>query len=139
MEFTNIRSGTDCNCLDNAIEDYESTYCRRINTATPKDNDFRCAWDRNPELNKNETNCKKVCGGRGVSTYILSDTNSLEVIEKIQKHFPQSKNHIAIFKYIYGAGKIKPTEHDPDHFNLFKSDTFALANLNILEVRKISV
>lgn len=150
MDFENISKGIDCNCIEGAIEDNESTFIRLIdNTPTPKERDFLSHWERYEKQNKlhelEGMSCDKACGLKGLSMNKLDGYEEAEVYKVYTNMFlfatekERKKKIILKFKMGSSVGITKHTpnsEHD-SHHDLYKCDKFDLNNIGAILLSKI--
>lgn len=138
MTFEYLNTDTPCDCLGNALEDNLQLFARKINKPTPKESDFKSHWERGKRPQK-ETDCEAVCSYKGLSINLCTEQNQEEIIRKFVQTFqiaPKHKDSMMVFRFLSDAGKVKhtPTPKDKSHYDLYKSDTFSLENIEIAQV-----
>lgn len=132
MTFNNITKDTTCICFDETAEDTVSTFARVLFKEKATNKDFFSHWEKNHRSDE----CGKICGLKGVSVSKISDTTVKDKIvnyySSIFKISPNYKRGILLFKLKKDAGVYKSTKSrdNPQHNDLFKSDTF---DLNLVE------
>ncbi len=138
MNFEQLHTGTNCNCIKNAEENTIQVFARKIGSAALQTNDFLSHWEKGifpAELKA----CQKVCLHKGLSMNLWSEPSRKQVFEKYLNTFrfaPKYKNCILVFRAKENAGifDATPTERDPFHFTFFKSDDFSINLLDVLEI-----
>jgi hypothetical protein len=140
MEFNNLLSDSNCNCLTNCNQDVSSFFGVKTNKNFLRDVDFTSHWEKSG--GREESDCEKVCGEKGKSMSITQNdkTNSKEDVIKIfQQLFPVTpkyKPFLSIVKFKEDAGLIKvtPLKDNPFHHDFYKCDTFSLTLVELVEV-----
>ena len=127
MDFKNLLRDTDCNCLDNAMQDNFRFFARKINKPNVTDKDFKSHWERE----KRGDDCETICGLKGLSINEWDENSEKAVIKKFLTTFgisPKHKDSIFVFRFLPEAGLIKYTPKDKDstHYDFYKSDAFTL-------------
>jgi hypothetical protein len=131
MDFKNLLQDTDCDCLENAVQDNRHFYARKINKPAPLDRDFKSHWERGKQ---SVDNCEKICGLKGISMNLWNQTTEKAIIKKFLTTFsitPKHKDSIFVFKCLPESGltKYTPNEEDDSHYDFYKSDEFSLDKL----------
>jgi len=143
MNFNELMTDTDCNCIENAIEAADKLFARKINRPKPTANDFKSKWEKLDTIDKQHfislSDCKRICGLKGISVNDWNKESKKSVINKFLTTFrisPKSKDSIFIFKLLPNAGLIEhtPSSNDIFHYDLYKSDEFSLNLLSENEV-----
>lgn len=142
MQFDDIRIDTECDCLEGAAEDTQSTFLRLIdNTPSPKERDFLSHWERYKRQNRldliSNIDCSKACGLKGLSLNKLDGYQEEEVFNIYTKMFlftsekERKKKVLYKFKMGSNAGVAKHTPNDvhDSHHDLYKCDLFNLSDL----------
>lgn len=149
IAFCNIDSDTQCNCLHGAEEDIEHIYCRKIDTSTIKERDFKTHWERGKREYKGQTistnDCKAVCDLKAISTNIIKNNEHVEhAIKKYLKTCSLSpskakSSYLCKFKFKDHAGKVKhsPELDDHTHYNFFKADTFSINRIEVISINRL--
>lgn len=142
MTFEKLHEGieNECNCIaqDGVAENVSDRFARRVWTLDPADNDFR-SWKEEGKQNT-YTKCDDICNYRGVSISRVDESSEGEVITHYRKTVSLSPAAKPLFycrlKFKYGAGFIKhtPSKKDEHHHTLFKSDTFSIKLIEVLEI-----
>ena len=68
MTFKEIQEDTDCDCINDAFEDFEGLYARKMNKkgATHKARDFKSYWESGKRPT-DDKDCDATCRYKGVS------------------------------------------------------------------------
>jgi hypothetical protein len=129
MTFENLNKDSACNCLDGAAEDLTSTFGLKTNTNVLKESSFKSKWEKGdiPEGN----DCKVICSKKGLSLSYWDEESKDKVTAIFKQLFPitpQYKPFLSVIKLKNGAGKVKhtPSNKNPFHYDLYKSDSFDL-------------
>lgn len=139
MEFSVIREGNTCRCIEGGEENLVQTFAHKVRIAENLNlSDFRSPHERGRIPTEND--CEMICGYRGVS-FDLWDTHSKDkVLEKYNLTLDVSrklKDRICIIKFKKDAGLLKftpnQTQHDEYHHDLYKADNFDLTKMEIIE------
>jgi hypothetical protein len=144
MKFDKIHQDASegCDCVENGVEDLENNFVRlayipskESDLQKPKylEKSFRSKWERNTDNQLVE--CSKYCGKNGISIHLWNASTKKEVIKKLEKDFGltrDSPNCILIVKFYKDAGVVKQSGFKT-HYNFFKSDTFDVAKIQIVE------
>jgi hypothetical protein len=130
MNFNTLLQDTDCDCLENAIENNVHYFARKINKPQPLDKDFKSHWERE----KRAEECEQICGYKGISINEWNDDTKQAIINKFLTTFsisPKHKDSIFVFKCLPDAGltKYTPNDKDTSHYDFYKSDEFSLSLL----------
>ena len=138
MDFKNLLQDTNCNCLENAMQDNFRLFARKINKPNVMDKDFRSHWER--ELRAND--CEKICGLKGLSINEWNENTEKAVIKKFLTTFgisPKHKDSIFVFRFLPEAGltKYTPTDEDITHYDFYKSDRFTLDMLETYRILQL--
>jgi hypothetical protein len=139
MEFENIHVDTDCICTDDAAEDVESIYVRKISNQEIADKDLKSSWEKKKQK---EGDCHLICAYKGLSINIWNEDSRKSVIDKFLNSFGISQTsgaNIYIFKFKENAGILKHTPRDGDahHYTFYKSDDFTVGMLEKVEVKEL--
>ncbi len=134
MTFKYLEEETECDCLNEAFEDFSNVYARKVGKAsTPKERDFKTHWERGKKPDNLE-DCKAVCSYMGLSVHPWNDNTK----ERVQDHYTESckiapghKKKICVFKVATNGGKFKhtPISNDEIHHDLLKSDQFSIESI----------
>lgn len=141
MEFENILSEHNCNCLENASEDNSSNFAMKIMKENIRSQDFSSYWEKGKRPNGNN-NCDEVCSYKGVSISIFNDDTKEDVINIYKELFPLApkyKPYLSIVKFYESSGVVKHTPNDENahHYDFYKSDNFDFTKVDILEIKEL--
>jgi hypothetical protein len=145
MTFNNISSETNCTCINDAFEDPNKLYARKIGKSgsIPKDRDFKSYWEggKRPD---NLSDCQLVCSYKGVSVNPWNDTTRDFVIDLYTQSVritPKHEKKICIFKLDSEGGKYRhtPEKGNDSHHDLIKSDQFTIEKIQCQEMIPINV
>jgi hypothetical protein len=136
MTFQNLQKDTDCNCIDGAVIDTTNEYVRKLRKTALEEIDFKTHWERGIKGDSEE--CDSICNYKGISINQFRDEFVKQILTKYQTTFkinPKKGGYCLKFKLKPDAGKVKfaPEDDDKSHYNFFKSDSFDLNNLDIIE------
>ena len=141
MTFESLHADTDCDCLGEAFEETGRYFARKISRPTMKASDFDSHWERDkfpPVLN-----CKNTCMYKGLSFNEWNNQTREQVIAKYAKTIAVFNKRgkiirdcVLIFRLKENMGVIhfSPTKFDSSHHTFFKSDTFDVINLELVEI-----
>jgi hypothetical protein len=143
MSYKSISEGHNCKCLIDAHDNNKDTFARKVgDTKDFKIRDFKTHHERGKILETES--CEDICGFRGLSVELWNEESKDYVIDKFSltvKLAPMKKpsHQIGVFKIVENAGKVKHTpnqRHGQEiyHHDLYKSDTFVIENLEIIEM-----
>ncbi len=141
MTFDSLHADTDCDCLGETFEDKSRYFARKISRPVMKISDFSSHWERDkfPTV----LNCKNTCMHKGLSFNVWNDETREKVIAKYAKTVANQnkkgriiKDCVLIFRLKENMGLINfsPTQFDPSHHTFFKSDTFDVNDLELIEI-----
>ena len=141
MTFDNLHKDTTCNCIDGAVIDIENEYIRKLKKDTLQNSDFLTHWER--QIKPQIENCENICSYKSVSINQFQKEFENLIINKYKNTFkinPKKGAHFLKFKLKNNTEKVKfaPEEDDESHYNLFKSDTFTINSLVIIEIVKFA-
>lgn len=141
MTFDNLHNDSPCNCIDGSVNDMESEYVRKLKKDQLQDSDFLTHWERG--IKPTVEDCETICSYKGVSINQFKQEYEKLIVEKYINTFninPKKGAHYLKFKLKSDTGKVKsaPEDDDPSHYNLFKSDSFALSSLIIIDIVKFA-
>jgi hypothetical protein len=139
MTFHNLLADTDCNCLEDALQDNITVFVRKINKPIVLDKDFKTHWERG----KRAEMCKEICGFKGISINQWSEESQSAVIQKFLTTFriaPKHKDSILVFRFVGESGLVKytPNEADSTHYDFYKSDNFDLQTIDIQDITPLN-
>jgi hypothetical protein len=141
MTFDSLHADTDCDCLGGTFEDTDRYFARKISRPVMKTSDFFSHWER--EKFPAVLNCKNTCMHKGLSFNEWNDETKEKVIAKYANTVAGQnrkgkiiKDCVLIFRLKENMGLINfsPTRFDPSHHTFFKSDTFDVDNLELVEI-----
>ena len=140
MDFENIHSDCECNCIDNATEDTVSVWAFKTNKTFLRPADFKTKWEKE---DRDALDCKAICGKKGLSMCIFNEENKDEVIEIYKKLFPLSPSYrpnLTLVRMRAGCGvhKHTPRPHNQHHFDFYKCDAFKIENIIFLDSKAIA-
>lgn len=140
MDFKNINSELQCDCLENSNEDFENLYAIKIMKSELRTQDFNSYWEKGRRPKNFE--CKEACSLKGVSISKFNADTKDEVVEIYKSLFPLApkyKPYLGVIQFTESSGMTKhtPNEINKHHFDFFKCDTFdfnkvILKNINEL-------
>lgn len=141
MEFNNILSEHNCDCLDKATEDNTSHFAIKTMKENLRIQDFQSYWEKGKRPDDN-TNCENVCSLKGVSISIFNDITKDEVVNIYKELFPLApkyKPYINVVKFYDSSGVVKHTPSDINiyHYDLYKSDTFDFSIVDVIQVNEL--
>ncbi len=146
MTFDSLHADTDCDCVNEAFENTNQLFARKISKPSPKNADFKTYWERDKRPIQNK--CSEVCQFKGISINFWDKDSENQVIDKyvtsLKTQIQVGKNIkdcILVFKFKKDVGSLmpSPTKKDPSHFTFFKSDSFdieGIEEVNIIELKK---
>lgn len=139
MEFKELQLENEEECLKDALIDLDTEFARKTNTPTLKEKDFVTKWER---TGKNNINKKMLCGTKGISMSKIENVSKEQIIENYVEAFkisPRYKDGLLIFKFLDGAGlvKPKPSKRIINHHDFYKSDDFDLNKISTKELLKL--
>lgn len=143
MEFKNILSGHNCNCLDKAIEDHTSHFAIKSMKENLRVQDFQSYWEKGKRPDdKDKSNCEKICSLKGVSISIFNDATKDEVVTIYKELFPLApkyKPYLKVVRFYDSSGVVKhtPKEVNIHHYDFYKSDTFDFLNVDVIQVNEL--
>lgn len=138
MTFDSLHADTDCDCLEDAFEETEKLFARRISKPILKQSDFYSHWERRKR--PQSMICDNICLFKGISINEWNDDTSSKIIEKyidglgLQDLDNKIRESILIFKFNIKSGLLKhsPTKKDPSHYTFYKDDGFSIENIEII-------
>jgi hypothetical protein len=141
MTFDQLHNDVECNCIEDAYQDHDGSYVRKINKDSLLEKDFVTHWER--QIGHDAVNCNDKCSFKAVSINQFSDENLPQIIDHYTTTFninPKKGCYYIRFKIPDGQGLVKPDplENDLSHFGLYKSDIFSINSLEILETVKFA-
>ena len=142
MTFNQLHTDTNCNCLDNnnLKQDSQGVYCRRIKEKQIQLSDFQSWWEqgKRPPQSKLK-DCQEVCKYKGVSINYLANLEPPQVIIN-PKHNRLETQYFCILQFKKNAGLLHstPSKNAPQHHTFYKSDTFSLNTITILQINPIT-
>jgi hypothetical protein len=141
MTFEKINNNPDCDCITQSMIDTENQFVRKLRGTTLVEKDFHSHWER--EIGRDEIECEKVCSYKGISINMFTSEHEEMIFNKYKTTFsinPKKGAYCLKFKFKDGAGKVKFASEDDDntHYNLYKSDSFTLDHLDIIETVKFA-
>ena len=141
MEFKNLLSEQNCNCLDKSRQDTTTHFAIKTMKENLRVQDFSSYWEKGKRPEENG-NCEEVCSYKGVSISIFNDETKNEV-ENIYKELfplaPKYKPYLSVIKFYDSSGVVKHTPNDVNihHFDLYKSDTFDFSKIDVIQVNDL--
>lgn len=141
MEFKNIEEEHNCDCIENSVEDNNSTYAIKTMKDFLRLQDFNSYWDKGKKpVNYND--CKEVCSLKGVSVSIFNDDTKEEVTNIYKELFPLApkyKPYLSVVKFYESSGVVKHTPNDGNthHFDFYKSDTFDFEKVDVIQINEL--
>lgn len=140
MDFQGIHNDTACDCINDLKQDTENIYVRKINRPAIRDTDLRSHWEKGKRVD--DSDCKAVCGYKGLSVNVWNNLSEKDVIGKFLTTFGisrKSKDSIYLFKFKVDAGLLKytPNERDPYHYTFYKCDAFTADMIEEVEVKEL--
>lgn len=135
MEFNKLHSQIEpCNCTSEAAEDKASIFVRKIDEKKVKDRNFVSKWEAGKAGTR--TDCKGKCSAKGISVSSANDRD--KVIEIFKTSFsiaPGFHPVVCFFKFQENAGLVKhtPSKNNSFHHDFYKSDTFTLNDISVVE------
>ena len=137
LTYTKLHLNLDCDCIINAMSDTISNFGRKTNKSSLRINDFKSNWEKNGS--EEDGNCKRKCSHRSISLSKITVENKELVLDVFRETFriaPSYKPYINIIKLKETAGVVKksPSRNNPHHYDFFKCDTFALTDVETIEV-----
>lgn len=137
MTFDKLHQDTDCDCLNNAINNLKDIFARAVNSDFVKEEHFESYWEQGKRPDSVE--CDKICSFKGVSVNILNSENNSEVLGVFYKFYtfsPKKKRFICTFKLRERSGMVKatPSKYNLHHYDFYKCDTFTIKDLLIIEI-----
>jgi hypothetical protein len=134
MEFTKLKEGHNCNCIENAKIDTNNLYAIKTMKNILRPQDFNSYWEKGKRPDVDD--CFKICSLKGVSMSLFNNETKDEVSKIFKILFPLSpkyKPFISIVKIHDDAGVVKhtPDEVNQHHFDFYKSDTFDYTKMNL--------
>jgi hypothetical protein len=141
MEFKNILSEHNCDCLDKAIEDNTSHFAIKTMKEVLRVQDFQSYWEKGKRPD-DITNCEKTCSYKGLSISIFNDVTKDDVVSIYKELFPLApmyKPYIKVVKFYESSGVMKhtPSNVNNHHYDFYKSDTFDYLNVDIIQVNEL--
>lgn len=141
MEFKNILSEHNCDCLDKATEDNTSHFAIKTMKENLRVQDFQSYWEKGKRPDDN-SNCEKICSIKGVSISVFNDGTKDEVVTIYKELFPLApkyKPYINVVKFYESSGVVKHTPKDFNihHYDFYKSDTFDFLNVDVIQVNEL--
>ena len=140
MKFDSLHADTDCDCLGDTFEDTEKVFARKISKPNLRVADFSSHWDRNKR--SLEDSCVEICKYKGISVNYWDALTQQQVINKYVKSLRLIdldskiiKDSILIFRFKskMGALKYSPSKLDSSHYTFYKSDTFDIQELEVID------
>jgi hypothetical protein len=141
MKLEKTHKDIKCNCVNNAKEDYQNEYIRKLRKDILSDKDFNTHWERG--IGKEETECKTICSYKGISINQVTKHSEPLIIKKYKTTFninPKKGAYLLKFKIKNKGGKVEhsPSKNNDTHYNLFKSDDFDLNSLDAIKIVKFA-
>jgi hypothetical protein len=140
MTFDSLHADTDCDCLGETFEVEGKLFARKIGKPLARLSDFYSHWERNKK--PTVLNCDNTCMYKGLSCNEWNNESKEQVLEKYinlinsQEKTGAISDAILIFKIKHSGGLMKysPSRKDISHHTFFKSDTFEMDCIEIVEV-----
>lgn len=146
MTFNKIHEGTPCSCVNSeAVEDTTTIFARRGRHEEPVLDDFRTYHQekRKPKPHERDS-CKAVCDYREVSIDIVTSENEATLKADLAHALelkPTISHVFCKFRLRERAGKVCPSPvkdnppypGNPYHYSLYKSDSFDMSKIEIIE------
>ena len=140
MTFDSLHADTDCDCLGETFEVESRLFARKIGKPLARLSDFYSHWERNKK--PMVLNCDNTCMYKGLSCNEWNHESREQVLQKYislinsQEKTGAINDAILIFKIKNEGGLMKysPTKKDISHHTFFKSDTFEMNCIEIVEV-----
>lgn len=137
MTFYNLNETPDCNCLEEATEDYNSRFAIKTNRAEIRENDFKTKWENG---DTNVTTCIQRCGKKGKSFSLITENNgNLDEVVNIYREIfsiaPGYRPYCTIITLGENSGVVKstPSRRNSYHHDFYKCDDFKLASIAYIE------
>jgi hypothetical protein len=140
MTFDSLHADTDCDCLGDAFENTEKLFARKISKPNLRIADFTSHWERSKR--PSEDSCIEICKYKGISVNYWDALTEQQVIDKYVKSLRLIdldnkiiKDSILIFRFKSKMGSLKysPSKLDPSHCTFYKSDTFDIQEIEVIE------
>lgn len=135
LTYEVLHADNACICTDDSIEcDPSTIFVRR----SKKDAlEFNSQWENKFQIDY-KASCDEVCGKKGVSLGVY-DVAYFKVVDKMRSHFKAHPKYKPYLNYIRlhassGCLKLTPSDYDPNHHDLYKSDTFDSKTVEVIEV-----
>ncbi|MEH0156526.1 hypothetical protein V6R21_20425 [Limibacter armeniacum] len=143
ITFNNLKSKTECDCLNGANEDNQSTFCFVISKDSIRDKDFTSHWEKGkkPKKDSCESKCSYMSKSLSIVNTDLARETVLNTYKQLFKVAPKYKNHVADIQLRGQAGKVKhtPSNNNPYHVDFYKSDNFSLhCNIDVINIIPLS-
>lgn len=141
MEYKNLLSDHNCECLTNALEDNISTFAIKTPKNVLRIQDFNSYWEKGKRPD-NMNDCDEVCSYKGVSVSIFNDTTKDEVVNIFKELFPLApkyKPFLSVVKFYESSGVVKHTPNDQNihHYDFYKTDDFDFTKVSLIQVNEL--
>ncbi len=141
MEYKNLLSEHNCDCLNNAKEDITSTFVIKTQKDVLRIQDFNSYWEKGKRPN-DANDCNEICSLKGVSVSIFNDSTKEEVIGVFKELFPLApkyKPYLSVVKFYESSGVVKHTPNDQNvhHYDFYKSDEFEFSKVSLIQVNEL--
>lgn len=145
--FTGITGDTQCDCLAGAVQNTEALFVKSIDSRRVKERDFRSKWEKGHRQIDgrpvDESDCRLVCMMKGVSVNMIttseSEENAIQKYKKTLKYSPKRPGYLLKFRFCDNAGAVKytPNGNDKTHHTFYKSDSFALDLIDVIDIKAL--
>jgi len=141
MTFENLHGDTNCDCIADAKEDFESTFGLKTNKNHLREVDFNSNWEKGKKPETSE--CDETCSHKGKSISLVDERNIDAVLSIFQGLFPLSPSYKPYFttvKFSNETGVVKATPNfmNQYHYDFYKCDNFIFSNVKQLNSVPIS-
>ncbi|MBK9631964.1 MAG: hypothetical protein IPO62_13020 [Saprospiraceae bacterium] len=140
MEFKNLTSDDNCDCIENSIEDTVNLYAIKTNKSELRLQDFSSYREKGRNFPSEK--CNDICSYKGVSISLFTQETQDEVKQIYRTLFPLApkyKPYLSVVKFYTSSGVVKhtPVEINRFHYDLFKCDTFDFTKVNLITVNEL--
>ncbi len=128
MEFKQLHSGTNCDCISSAVENYVASFSRKV---SDKPNLLHIRNFRLPTKFRDApfVDCKTHCATKSLSIDIFNGENESFLCKLHSESVgiaPAFRSQLLVFKIKEEGGMVKPTpsKKNPYHYDLYCPDGF---------------
>lgn len=137
LTYKILQEDTICNCIEGASPDGSTLFGLKINKDHLRDADFKSKWEKGTR--PSDRDCRNTCSKKGVSLSIIKDGEKDNVVNIFKSLFPLSPGYKPNFSIVQlsetsGAVKSTPSKLNVYHHDLYKSDQFNVAHINVIEI-----